>query len=607
VDEALRAALGTLKGRLLAGAVQSVGMRRDAAATDALAALLAGADAEVAAAAARALGQIGSPAAEQALKQALGRVPAAADGLLACAERADGARAAALYDTLRGAAVPPHVKVAATRGAILSRGAAGAPLLLEQLRGDDGALFGVALRCGLEAGGAEVTRALAEALATLPEGRQVRVCAVLAERGDAAAAPALLALARGGAEASRVAAVQALARLGRPEAVPVLAELASAEAETVAAAALAALAGFAGAEADATIIALAAKPDARLRKVGVELIGRRRLPSAVPALLRAAEDAEPEIRRASLKIIGDLGGKADIPALLGLLLKGQETEAAADALAAVCARQAVPVAGSITIRKAVYGVLPDGPQKDVTAKVAALVKAGQILHRRLQQHLRRRGARAGEEILRGVHRQRRQPNARPCEREQELPLTLGAVEGLARGGRAAAGRLRAGVGARRSARCCGSSARSAATRRWPRARAAAADADPEFKESRAARALRLALGRRRCRTSRKSSRRRRAEVQGAGAARLHPPWPRRRARLPRPRLAALKQAYGWADARRGAPAGAGLAGRRADASTRWRWPRPSSATRRSRTRQPRRSWRSRSRWRRPRRSRRATR
>lgn len=60
VDDALRAALGKLKGRQLVGVIGSIGVRRDAKAIDALAKLLKDPDADVAQAAARALGKIGT-------------------------------------------------------------------------------------------------------------------------------------------------------------------------------------------------------------------------------------------------------------------------------------------------------------------------------------------------------------------------------------------------------------------------------------------------------------------------------------------------------------------------------------------------------------------
>jgi HEAT repeat protein len=379
VDEALRAALAQLKGKPLVGVIQSVGVRRDAKAVDALAARLSDADAEVAAAAAASLGRIATPAAVSALKPSLGQVPASAEGLLRCAEAAAPDQAAPIYDALRAAQVPAHVKVAATRGAILSRGAAGLPVLLEQLRGEDAVLFGAALRAALELPGPEATQALAAELGKLPAVKQGRVCDTLGQRGDLAAVPALLALAREGAAESRVAAIRALTRLGDASAVPALAEIAVAGDDEPSKAALAALAGFPNPAADAAIVALAGKPDAKLRRAGIDLVSRRRISAAVPELLRLAGDADPEIRVASLKAAGELAGVKEIPALLDILLKTPATDAAADALAAVCARAAVPVAGAIAIRKAEYGALPDGPSKDVTAKVAELVKAGQVM------------------------------------------------------------------------------------------------------------------------------------------------------------------------------------------------------------------------------------
>jgi HEAT repeat protein len=378
VDEALRAALDRLQGRLLTGVIQSVGVRRDAQAVPALAKRLGAADPEVAAAAAVALGHIGAPAAREALAGALGRVPAAADGLLACAEAAASADAHALYDRLRAAPVPPHVKMAAVRGAILSRGAeAGLPLLLEQLRSDDPAMFSVALRVGQELGGAGVTQALAAELPRLPAVKQTGVVALLGERGDGVAAPALIALVERGEPSARVAAIAALERLGSAAALPVLARLAlSKEDAQVVRAAQSALVSFAGAEADATIASLLDRPDNALRLLGIDLVGRRRIAAAVPRLLALAAAEDAQLAAASLKVLGDLGGADELPALLAVLQKTTALEAAERAVSAVCQRLSVLKPGAVSVVKAVYGVLPSGPQEDVTAKVAKQIKDG---------------------------------------------------------------------------------------------------------------------------------------------------------------------------------------------------------------------------------------
>jgi HEAT repeat protein len=127
----MRSALPGLTGALKAGAIGSLGVRRDEASVSALAASLGDADKEVGCAAACALGNIGTPDAARALGQAAksapeGVKPAVADGCLVCAEQllADGkkAEAVALYKSLAGADQPKHVRLAATRGLLSAAG-----------------------------------------------------------------------------------------------------------------------------------------------------------------------------------------------------------------------------------------------------------------------------------------------------------------------------------------------------------------------------------------------------------------------------------------------------------------------------------------------------
>ena len=128
-DAALREALGKLQGRLAIGAINSLAFRRDAQATETLAARLQDDDAEVASAAAAALGRIATAPAVGVLEQALTGAPVAvrgavAEGLILAAEnrlaagQADEARR--LYDLVRQADVPKLRALEATRGAILA-------------------------------------------------------------------------------------------------------------------------------------------------------------------------------------------------------------------------------------------------------------------------------------------------------------------------------------------------------------------------------------------------------------------------------------------------------------------------------------------------------
>ena len=75
-DDALREALGKTDGRLLVGVINSIATRRDDNAVDELAGRLTDSDAQVASAAAVALGRIGNAPATTALEQSLADSPA---------------------------------------------------------------------------------------------------------------------------------------------------------------------------------------------------------------------------------------------------------------------------------------------------------------------------------------------------------------------------------------------------------------------------------------------------------------------------------------------------------------------------------------------------
>ena len=232
VDECLRDALGTLKGRQLVGVIGSIGVRRDAKAVDALAELLTKGRPGPVQAAARALGCIGNETEVKALQGAVEKAPpvrqlAICEGLLRCAERlaADnrGDAAVAIYDQLRGMNRVAHqVRTAAVRGAILTRRQAGAALLKEYLANSDFTLFSAACRASREMPGTETTSALASALANLPADNQILVMQTLGLRADPTAVPALANAAKSGDKAVRLVAIRSLAKVGHASAAPVL-------------------------------------------------------------------------------------------------------------------------------------------------------------------------------------------------------------------------------------------------------------------------------------------------------------------------------------------------------------------------------------------------
>ncbi|MBI4603674.1 MAG: HEAT repeat domain-containing protein [Planctomycetes bacterium] len=340
VDDALRDALGKLKGKLLAGAINSIGVRRDSKAVDALAKLAADRDSDVVGAAASSLGKIGTPEAAAVLRRALADTAGAArtvvaQSCLVCAEglaaRGQREEAVALYDAVRGAELPPHLPAAATRGSIVARGRAGVPLLLETLEEGDAASFAVALGLARELPGTEVTRALVSKLGGLPPARRALVIGALGGRGDPAAAAAVLEAAKDALAEVRLAAIHALPGLGDAAAVPVLLEAAAGGDADAAQGAQSALEGMRGKAVDDAVAAALEKAEGRLRIVAIELAGRRGVRSAVPALRKAADEADDAVRLAAVRSLGMTVGLEDASFLIARFVSPRAPQVAAAA------------------------------------------------------------------------------------------------------------------------------------------------------------------------------------------------------------------------------------------------------------------------------------
>jgi len=130
VDLALREAAGKLEGRKLVGVIGSIGVRRDAKAFDLLRDRLKDHDADVAQAAARALGRLGTADVAKALEDALTAAPEANrqaiyEGLFRCAEsftdHDQSAAALSVYDRLNQPQAPRQVRDGAAHRARMLR------------------------------------------------------------------------------------------------------------------------------------------------------------------------------------------------------------------------------------------------------------------------------------------------------------------------------------------------------------------------------------------------------------------------------------------------------------------------------------------------------
>ena len=374
-DDALRDAMGKLQGKLLVGVINSIAVRRDPKAVSVLVKELKDADPEVASAAAVALGRIGGAEAANALDQSLASAPdavrpAIAQGCILCAEKllAQGksADAVKLYDAVRAANVPRQKMLEATRGAILARQSNGLPLLLEQLRSPDKALFGIGLRTARELPGHLVTQALAAELPRTSPERQPFLLLALGDRSDDAVLPAVLAAAGRGPQKLRLTAVGILVRLGNPASVPVLLAAAADSDADLSQAALAALARLSGNDVDAVLLERLPSSTGKARQVLITLAGQRHIDRAIPVIFTSLQDQDMGVRSAAVQAIGILGSDAQAAHLVGLLQESRSAKEREDvemALLAIIGR---------TGARSVPALLPLAHNNDSAMRIIAL-------------------------------------------------------------------------------------------------------------------------------------------------------------------------------------------------------------------------------------------
>ncbi|MFM7183329.1 MAG: HEAT repeat domain-containing protein, partial [Planctomycetota bacterium] len=305
---ALRAAAAAdekLGSRLRVGIINSIGVRRDAAAVPLLAVRLGDSDPNVATAAAAALGKIGTPDAGQALQKRLAEgKPGREDVAEACVVCGEGlvaqgnfAAAIGLFDAVRGADVSEKRRAEAARAAIVARGRDGLPLLVELLQSPARRLFNIGLSTARDlASGADRDAALAydvdlailKSLAPAaggdaPGARRGLLIELLADRnvGGASAAveQALLDAARDPDAHVRGAAIRAIGRCGDASSATGLLDIAAADPE-VAAVVRRSLASMPADGVDDVILARLTDGDAARLPLVIGLVGDRRIVAA---------------------------------------------------------------------------------------------------------------------------------------------------------------------------------------------------------------------------------------------------------------------------------------------------------------------------------------
>ena len=355
VDDALREAAAKLRGLRRIGAINSIGMRRDAKAVDVLVKFLADGDVALAGAAAGALGRIGTPEAAAALTKTLASAPEALQGVVAeatlvCAERhlvaGNRAGAIAIYDAVRATKLPSHLTLAALRGGIVARGEADLSLFSESLRAKDYPTFALAVKASREVPGEKATQVLVEAFRGSEWPQQAALIPALAERGGVPAHQALLGRAVAGPVDARIAAIRALGFFPGLElsitSALVLFKAATDSDRSVADAAMETLTRLGGKEVDSSLASLLDQPgSAEIRPVLLEVAGRRRIAAAAPAIRKAVEETDEALRLSGLRALGEIAETADLSLLATRAVaprSPKEAPVALEALKSACRR-----------------------------------------------------------------------------------------------------------------------------------------------------------------------------------------------------------------------------------------------------------------------------
>ena len=310
VTLALLRSLDVVQGELQLGVIDTLGRRRDPIAIAPLAGLMTHSDLQVVAAAAVALGEIGTPAAAAVLGTVLSsekdpeRRQSLSAALLLIGQRlaktGNAQAAIAIFDRLRSEDVPKSHLIGATHNAILVRGAQGVDLMVEQLKSRDRDFFQTGLTVSRVLPGGGVTRGITDSLDTESSpDRQVLLIFALKDRGDHRALAAILEKIRNDEPTVQRAAIAAISALGDESSVPVLLSVADdANADAV----LGSLVALRGSDVNRALIQAAEPPNTST--VAIRALGQRRSGEAVDLLFRLAAAESAAISQEAIVALG---------------------------------------------------------------------------------------------------------------------------------------------------------------------------------------------------------------------------------------------------------------------------------------------------------------
>jgi HEAT repeat protein len=393
--QALTDALGKTSELTKAGIICSLGFRHETRAVPALVTLLTDHDANVAVAAATALGQIGGSNALKALQAATASSAgpahnAVVDACLRCANRLLAARsqskAMAVFQHLYDTETKDGIRTAAYRGMIQASSKQALPLMNAAILGTNGASQTAALQLVREVTAPGATELFAKLLQKVNPPVQVALIGGMSQRGDVAAAPAIAAMVKSASPEVRVAVINALGILGDATMVPLLGvSAASASGEEQKAARLA-LVDLRRGNPTETLLRLlpAAKPEVQAEFA--RALGDRSDKAAVPKLMELAREGSGSASKAALQALVLLVDDAQVGQMVQFVIEAKTDTAraaAAEALNSAC-HQIQTRRGQVNTAPLVQGLAT----ASTGARIALLPVCGGLIDTKLRAALR---------------------------------------------------------------------------------------------------------------------------------------------------------------------------------------------------------------------------
>lgn len=348
--DALRAALPQTTGSNEVGIIDSLAVRCESASDPVLIKLLSDANADVAVAAARALGRIADADALKALQTAWEQSvepkvhSAQADALLTAASQLltkhRGGDAKKVFQELYGHEKDDGLRFAAFRGLILSSEKQGIILMTEAIKEGKDPAAGAALQLAATIGGTATTHALAELLKSISIPEKIAVLQALQQRGDRTAVPGIREMLASTDENVRMAAIAALGDLGDGTVVAPLALDAATMGATEKAAARQALVDLRhGGNVTDELLKTLASPSVNVQIEAIRALGSRGDTVAAPKFLELAQSTNDDVRAAAFEGLALLGSVPQVPGLIQFIVNSTDDDirsAAADTLTTIC-------------------------------------------------------------------------------------------------------------------------------------------------------------------------------------------------------------------------------------------------------------------------------